>query len=66
MTPANSLPSAKLPLAEAQRDEAQLKAARDALRRRIEHLFRRCGLESDSGSQTLFKAVLDYRLETLR
>ncbi|MFA7321512.1 MAG: hypothetical protein WC000_08615 [Dokdonella sp.] len=51
---------------EAQRDEAELKAAREALHRRIEHLFRRCRLESDSGAQTLFKAVLDYRLETLR
>lgn len=111
MTPANSLPSATLPLAEvqpgarlaatllgadgqvlmttgsilndaalqqlarhgiavvaieAQRDEAELKAARDALHRRIQHLFRRCELEADSGAQTLFKAVLDYRLETLR
>lgn len=66
MTPANSLPSATLPLAEARRDEAELKAARDALHRRIEHLFRRCELEADSGAQTLFKAVLDYRLEALR
>lgn len=111
MTPANSLPSATLPLAEvqpgarltaailgadgqvlmptgsilteaglqqlarhgvavvaieAQSDEADLMAARDALQRRIEHLFRRCELEADSGAQTLFKAVLGYRLETLR
>ena len=111
MTPANSLPSAKLPLAEvqpgarltaavldadgqvlmsigsiltetalqqlarhgvavvaieAQRNEAELKAARDALHRRLEHLFRRCELEGDRGAQTLFKTVLDYRLEALR
>ncbi|MDP3512083.1 MAG: hypothetical protein U1A72_24800 [Sulfuritalea sp.] len=48
---------------EMQRNEAELNAAREALRRRIEHLFRRCDLEGDSsGARTLYKAVLDYRL----
>ena len=52
---------------EAQRNDAELNAAREALRRRIGHLFRRCDLEGDgSGARTLFRAVLDYRLKALR
>lgn len=111
MTPANSIPSAPLPLGEVQpgarltaavlgtdgqvlmtagsilteaaleklaqrgivavaveprRDEAELDAARQALHQRLDHLFRQCDMENDSGAQTLFRAVLAYRLETLQ
>jgi len=49
------------------RDEAELNAARDALRQRLAHLFRKCDLQGgDSVAQMLFKAVLGYRLEALR
>lgn len=48
------------------RDEAALNVAREALRRRLDHLFRQCDLASDDGAQTLFTAVLAYRLETLQ
>lgn len=51
---------------EPQRDEAELKLAREAVRQRLDHLFRRCNLASDSGAQTLLKAVLTYRLEALQ
>jgi hypothetical protein len=50
-----------------QRDEAELNAAREALRLRLKHLFRKCEMESENGSaQMLFKAVLAYRLDALR
>lgn len=50
--------------AEAQRDEAALIAARQALTRRLEHMFRRGELKGPT--QVLFKAVLEHRLEALR
>lgn len=50
-----------------QRDEAELAAAREALHKRLEYLFRRCDMENDSGpARAIFQAVLDYRLESLR
>lgn len=51
---------------ERQRDEAELRAAREALHQRLDHLFRHCDLKDDDRAQTLFKAVLAYRLEALR
>jgi hypothetical protein len=51
---------------ELRRDEAELHAARETLRRRLEHLFRQCDMEGNSAAQTLFKAVLEHRLEVLR
>ncbi|MCX7165408.1 MAG: hypothetical protein NTV11_03925 [Rhodocyclales bacterium] len=51
---------------EQQRDEAELTEASEALHRRLDDLFRRCDLEGDSGAQTLFEAVLAYRLEALQ
>ena len=49
------------------RDEAELNAARDALRQRLAHLFRKCDLQGgNSSAQMLFKAVLEHRLEALR
>lgn len=51
---------------EPQHDEAELTAAREALRLRLAHLFRRCPQEGDSAAQAVFNAVLEYRLETLR
>lgn len=52
---------------ERQRDAAELDAAREALRQRLMHLFRRCNLEDNNGmAQMLYKATLDYRLDALR
>lgn len=51
---------------EAQRDEAELAAAREAARQRLDHLFRRCDLANDEGAKMLFKAVLEHRLEALQ
>ena len=51
---------------EPQRDEAELDAARDALRQRLGHLFRGCDTEGDSAAQMLFTAVLAHRLEPLQ
>ena len=51
---------------EPQHDEAELTAAREALRQRLEHLVRRCPMESNSDAQSVFNAVLEYRLGTLR
>lgn len=51
---------------EPRRDEAELAAARAALRQRLAHLFRKCGGAHGDAGQMLFKAVLDYRLEALR
>ncbi len=52
---------------ELQRSETELDAARDALRRRLSYLFRRCDCDDAGGAaQMLFNAVLDRRLEELR
>lgn len=52
---------------EIQCSEAELNAARDALRQRLSHLFRRCDLDDAGGAaRTLFNAVLVRRLEDLR
>lgn len=52
---------------ETRRDEAELVAAREALRQRLGHLFRKCDMQSgDRHAQMLYRAVLDYRLEALR
>ena len=52
---------------ELQRSEAELDAARDALRRRLAYLFRRCDMEqAGGGARMLFIAVLKHRMEALR
>lgn len=52
---------------EPQHSAAELDAARDALRQRLAHLFRRCDLDDASGAaRQLFDAVLERRLEELR
>ena len=52
---------------EARRTEAELNADREALRQRLTHLFRKCDVtDSHSGAQSLFAAVLKYRLEAVR
>lgn len=52
---------------EARRDEAELAAARDVLRRRLDHLFRRCDTEAAAeAAQMLHRAALAYRLEALQ
>jgi uncharacterized membrane protein len=52
---------------EARRDPAELTAAREALSRRLDHLFRRCDTDTAGGAaQVLHRAALAYRLETLQ
>ena len=51
-------------LAPSELSTAELNEQREALRGRIEHLFRRAG--SDMTMQDLRRAVLEYRLEKLK
>jgi hypothetical protein len=49
------------------RSEAESNAAREVVRQRLGHLFRRCDLEdAESPARQLFDAVLDRRLEDIR
>lgn len=54
----------------APRNDAELAAARAALHQRLTHLFRRCALndadDADGAAPTLFRAVLEIRLEALQ
>lgn len=50
-----------------QRDEAELNAAREALRQRLRFLFRKCDTDDKRGAaHMLFMAVLDHRLEAVQ
>lgn len=51
---------------DAERDEAEIEAARAALRRRLAYLFRKCDLEhAGTPAQLIHQAVLKLRLEGL-
>lgn len=51
---------------EVRRSEAELNAARDALRQRLGYLFRKCDLAEGGAARMLFDAVLARRLEDVR